>query len=197
MSTAIWVIVAIVVVAIVAAVVWYMQQKRKSDDLRGRFGPEYERAVQSSNSRKAAESELERRQERVDHFDIRPLSSEDRGRFANSWQLVQTQFVDDPSGAVADADSLIGDVMLNRGYPVGDFEQRAADVSVDHPDVVSNYREAHRLAQMSERGEANTEDLRKAMVHYRSLFDDLLGAQEYASSRDGDLRAQRLERAND
>ncbi len=189
MSTAIWVIVAVVVVVAAFAIFWYMQQKRKSDALRGQFGSEYERAVQSSDSRRAAETELERRQERVNQLDIRLLSPDDRGRFANSWQLVQTQFVDDPAGAVADADSLIGDVMLKRGYPVGDFEQRAADISVDHPDVVSNYREAHRLAQMSERGEASTEDLRKAMVHYRSLFNDLLGEQEYASARDKKMTA--------
>ena len=189
MSTAVWVIIAVIVVAAVFAVVWYLQQKRKSDELRGRFGPEYERTVHASDSRREAESELARRQERVDRLDIRPLTAEDRGRFANSWQLVQTQFVDDPAGAVADADSLIGDVMLKRGYPVGDFEQRAADISVDHPTVVSNYRDAHRLAQLSERGEASTEDLRKAMVHYRSLFNDLLGEQEYANARDKELRA--------
>ena len=189
MSTAVWVIIAIIVVAAIAAAVWFMQQKRKSDELKGRFGPEYERTVHATSSRREAEAELERRQERVDHLDIRELSAQDRGQFANSWEQVQTQFVDDPSGSVADADRLIGEVMMKRGYPVGDFEQRAADISVNHPDVVSNYREAHRLALMSERGEASTEDLRKAMVHYRSLFNDLLGEAEYATETERRTRA--------
>jgi len=177
MSTAAWIVIAIIAAAVVIAAILYFTQTRRSRGLRKQFGPEYDRTVRESDTRREAEAELERRSERVSQLQIRPLSADDRDRFAGEWRAVQTRFVDDPAAAVADADALIGDVMQTRGYPVGDFEQRAADISVDHPDVVSNYREAHRLAMLNSRGEASTEDLRRSMVHYRSLFDDLLGEQ--------------------
>lgn len=180
MSTTAWIVIAIIAAVVVVAAIWYFTQTRRSRDLREHFGPEYDRTVREAGTRREAEAELERRSERVSQLQIRPLSPTDRDQFAEQWRAVQTRFVDDPAGAVADADALIGEVMQLRGYPVGDFEQRAADISVDHPDVVSNYREAHRLATLSARGEASTEDLRRSMVHYRSLFDDLLGQPQYA-----------------
>src|SRR5205823_5284050 len=121
-------------------------------------------------------AQLERRRERVEKLDIRPLASSDRERFGERWRSVQAQFVDDPSAATRVADELVAEVMQARGYPVGDFEQRAADVSVDHPLVVEHYRSAHALAVKNERNEVETEELRQALVHYRMLFDDLLGA---------------------
>ncbi len=185
------IVVVVLVVLIVATAAWYLQKSRRSGALKDQFGAEYERALRDSDSRREAEAELQRRADRVSQLNIQPLTSEDRERFANSWQVIQGRFVDDPEGSVADADALIGDVMQTRGYPVGDFEQRAADISVDHPDVVSNYREAHRLAALSARGAASTEDLRKSMVHYRSLFDDLLGEGQYASVGENNGRSMR------
>src|SRR5207248_1966430 len=137
-------------------------------------GPEYDRLANEFGSPRRAESDLERREKRVEKIHIRALTKEEQSRFANAWREVQASFVDNPSTAVSRADGLVGDLMKTRGYPVGDFEQRAADVSVDHPRVVENYRAAHAIAVRRERGEANTEDLRSAMVHYRALFEDLL-----------------------
>lgn len=173
MAPWVWVIIAIVVVACAAAALWYTQQQR-SDRLRARFGPEYDRSVQELGDRRRAETELERRKERVEHLEIRPLSPEDRTRFSETWRSVQALFVDDPPRAIAEADRLVTEVMRVRGYPVADFEQRTADISVDHPQVVQNYRAAYAIARQSERGEATTEDLRQAMVYYRDLFQELL-----------------------
>lgn len=170
----IWVLIAIAVIVIAAAVVWFDRRRRRSDALRARFGPEYNRAVANSSSITQAEASLEARARRVEHLHIRPLPADDRARYADAWRRVQTRFVDDPSGAVTDADRLVGEVMYARGYPVGDFEQRVEDLSVDHAGVVMNYRAARDIAQVHARGEATTEDLRQAMVHYRALFDDLL-----------------------
>ncbi|HEX8939018.1 MAG TPA: hypothetical protein VF763_02555 [Candidatus Limnocylindrales bacterium] len=164
-----------VIVIVVLALAWWYSQRRRSDRLRERFGPEYERAVSQTDDRGAAERELAARQERVSQLRIRDLSPDDRARFAERWRAVQTRFVDDPGVALADADRLVGEVMAARGYPMADFEQRAADVSVDHPAVVEQYRAAHAIAQRQAAGQASTEDLRQGMVHYRSLFDELLG----------------------
>jgi len=169
----VWIVIAVAVVAVVALAFWYSQQ-RHSGQLRERFGPEYERQVQAAGDRRQAEAELARRAERVEHLDIRALSPEEKTRFSESWRSVQSQFVDDPPGAISAADRLVIEVMQLRGYPMSDFEQRAADISVDHPHVVEHYRAAYAIARRSERGEANTEDLRQAMVHYRALFQDLL-----------------------
>lgn len=174
----------ILVVAVVAALLigaaaaWYFLFYRRRTHLRERFGPEYERAVVDIGDRRQAERELERREERVRSLDIRPLAPEQRARFADRWRRVQAQFVDSPTEAIRDADRLVMEAMEARGYPVGDFEQRAADVSVDHPRVVENYRAARDIALRSSRGEASTEDLRQAMVHYRALFEDLLETHE-------------------
>jgi hypothetical protein len=177
MDTAVWVTI-LVVLAIVAlaalAGMWMMQQRRRTNELRESFGPEYDRAVENEGGRRGAESELDARRKRVEALNIHELSREDRERFSQEWQTVQARFVDDPGAAIGEADSLIGEVMQTRGYPVGDFEQRAADISVDHPRVVSNYREAHDIAVMQGRGEADTEDLRQAMICYRELFSDLV-----------------------
>ena len=169
-------VLVLVVVAVVAVGVaaWLFLQKRRTEQLSERFGPEYGRTMAEYGDRSRAEAELQARQERVERLDIRPLPAAERDRFANAWRAVQTRFVDDPPAAVDEADSLIGEVMGARGYPMSDFEQRADDISVDHPQVVDNYRAAHELAGRSARGDADTEDLRKAMVYYRTLFEELL-----------------------
>jgi len=170
----VWVLIAVVVVAVLAVVVWQAMARKKTGHLQDRFGPEYDRTIGKAESKRDAESELEAREERRQQLEIRPLSEAARERYLDRWQAVQAQFVDDPRTAVASADSLIQSVMEERGYPVEDFEQRAADVSVDHPHVVENYREGHRLAQQCANGNGSTEELRQAMRHYRALFDELV-----------------------
>jgi hypothetical protein len=166
----------IVLIAAIAVAVgaWYVLQQRKRAHLRDRFGPEYDRAVLDTGDERRAERELVRREERVESLELQPLRPEQRVRFEEMWRRVQTRFVDSPSAAIADADGLVTEVMQAQGYPIGDFDQRAADISVDHPAVVENYRAARAISQRNRRGEASTEDLRQAMVHYRSLFEDLL-----------------------
>jgi hypothetical protein len=161
-------------VLIVAMVAWGMMKRKETKQLQSQFGPEYDRTVEAADNKKAAESELAERRERREQLDIRPLSSAARERYVEQWQIVQAQFVDNPSGAVGSADQLIQSVMADRGYPVDDFESRAADVSVDHPHVAANYREGHRLAEQCASGNGSTEELRQAMRHYRALFDELV-----------------------
>jgi cytoskeletal protein RodZ len=172
----VWVLIAIAVVVVLGVVVWQALARRRTERLRDRFGPEYDRTIGTAENRREAESDLAAREERRDRLEIRPLSQAARDRYVQSWQAVQAQFVDDPSVAVASADSLIQSVMAERGYPVEDFEQRAADVSVDHPQVVENYRDGHRLAEESANGDGSTESLRQAMRHYRALFEELVEA---------------------
>jgi hypothetical protein len=167
-------IIIAVVVAIVGAIVVFYLQRRRSERLRERFGPEYDRSIHESGDRRAAEAQLEKRAERVEKFHLRPLLPADRARFTEQWDRVQAHFVDAPAGAVAEADQLLGDIMATCGYPMGNFEQRAADISVDHPIVTQNYRAAHDIATRQARGQASTEDLRRAMIHYRALFEDLV-----------------------
>lgn len=181
MSSWIWVLIAVVAVVVVAVVLWQALAQRRTGRLRGQFGPEYDRTVGAAESRREGEAELEARQERRRELEIRPLSSASCMRYLEMWQRVQAQFVDDPRTAVASADSLIRSAMAERGYPVEDFEQRAADVSVDHPQVVEDYREGHRLARASENGDGSTENLRQAMRHYRALFDELVGPDDNSS----------------
>ena len=173
MDTNTLLIVAVAVLLLVVIVALALRSRR-STKLKDRFGPEYERAVEDAGGRRAAESELKDRAKRVAAFAIEPLRPGERERYIGAWRGVQSQFVDDPKRAVTSADSLLADVMAARGYPVGDFDQRAADLSVDHPVVVQNYRAAHGIALRHARGEASTEDLRQAMIHYRELFDDLV-----------------------
>jgi len=169
--TALWVLIAVV---LIGAVAWITFSRVRSQRLRERFGPEYEHTIQSEGTVRKAEAALEARAKRVQSLHIHPLSPDDATRFDTAWRAVQARFVDDPRGAVTEADRLVGEVMQTRGYPVGEFEQRIADISVDHPDVVMNYRAAREIAQQHAEGKASTEDLRQAMVHYRALFRDLL-----------------------
>jgi hypothetical protein len=168
----------VLLIALVAALVIIailLVGRYRSRRLRETFGPEYERAVRQTDDRRSAESELEARQRRVQEFDIRDIRPDEATKYSTAWKAVQARFVDDPPGAVGEADGLVGEVMEARGYPVGDFEQRAADVSVDHATFVEHYREAHAIAARQSADQADTEDLRRAMVHYRALFSDLLG----------------------
>lgn len=168
------VIAIVIALVVIAAIAYFASRKRRSAKLRQHFGPEYARVVQQEGDTRKAEGVLEFREKRREKFKIRPLSETDRSSFAVRWKEVQARFVDDPRGAVTVADSLVTDVMQLRGYPIGEFEQRAADLSVDYPMIVDNYRAAHDIAVRHSAGKASTEDLRQAMVHYRALFQELL-----------------------
>jgi len=172
------IVIAIAVVAI-GAIGFYAWQRRQSQALAERYGPEYQRAVSQAGSRHGGEAELRRREERLDQLDIHPLQAQQQAEYQRQWQATQARFVDDPKGAIAEADRLVEDVMKTRGYPVSDFDQRAADLSVHHPRVVENYRAARDIARRHRRGDATTEDLRQAMVYYRGLFEDLLEDREH------------------
>lgn len=171
-----WIIVAaVLLIALAALAAWIItQRQRQSQRLQRRFGSEYSRAVDELGSRTKAESELKAREKRVANLNITPLAPADAARFTQAWNALQGRFIDNPKGVVVEADHLVRELMLKRGYPMGDFERRAADMSVDHPAIVENYRTAQGIAVRDERGEADTEELRKAVVHYRTLFDELL-----------------------
>src|ERR1700738_2304797 len=171
-----WIIVAGVAVSALLALAacLFYQKKRQSERLQQRFGPEYVRTVDELGGRTKAESELKARENRVEHLTITPLSPAEAAGFSQAWSALQGRFVDNPKGVIVQADQLVRELMLKRGYPMGDFERRAADISVDHPAVVENYRAAQAIAARDERGEADTEELRKAVVHYRVLFDEML-----------------------
>jgi len=189
MQTWIWVVIAVCVIVAIGLVVAAAMQQQRRNRLRQTFGVEYDRMLRERGDRREAERELSGRYERRQQLDIRPLDAEQRERYAEEWNEVQARFVDVPADAVRDADSLLSRVMRDRGYPVGDFEQRAADVSVDHAAVVDNYRRAHGISERSASGQASTEDLRMAMVHYRSLFNELLApAQEQAAADEARTR---------
>lgn len=175
-------IIALVVVVVAAALggVWFYQ-RRRSADLQAKFGPEYDRVVDEAESRLRGESELRQREKRIDSIDIRPLDPDARRAYQERWRGLQQRFVDDPPSAVGEADRLVIEVMRERDYPIEDFEQRTADLSVDHPEVVENYRLAHAIAVKQEKGQADTEDLRQAVVAYRALVEELL--EEDESSR--------------
>jgi hypothetical protein len=180
MSMPATVAIIVLVVLAIAFAAWLIMRQRRSEHLRNRFGPEYQRVVEEHGDKQRAEAVLERREKRHEQFQIRPLLPSDSERFAQAWQVVQARFVDAPREAVAEADRLVTDVMKARGYPAweSDFERRAEDVSVDHPQFVEDYRAATEIARHNKLGKATTEDLRRAMVYYRALFDDLLGLQE-------------------
>jgi hypothetical protein len=169
------IIIAVIVVVVIAAV---LLASRRKAALRDRFGPEYDRTVRERGSERAAQSVLADREKRVDKFHIRDLDPAERERFNERWHTVQSRFVDDPKGAVIEADDTVQLLMATRGYPMSDFDQRAADLSVDHPHVVEHYRAAHNISIRHRRGEASTEDLRQAMIHYRSLFEELLNGRK-------------------
>jgi hypothetical protein len=203
MDTWVWIVIAAVAVIVVLAIVWSALRAKRTRELQGTFGREYDRTVDQAGGRRSAERELLDRQKQHDELDIRPLSPESRDRYARRWQSTQTRFVDDPAGAVAEADALVQEVMQERGYPTDDFERRVADISVDHPDLVEKYRNAHGIAQATERGEASTEDMRHSVRHYRALFAELLGGgddsevenvDEISSRDDGRVESQNVER---
>jgi hypothetical protein len=177
-QTELLVVIVVIAVIAVAGILFFAMPRRRSQNLRERFGPEYDRVVKQQGDPRKAEGVLEFREKRREKFTIRPLAAADRSSFALRWNEVQSRFVDDPRGAVTVAESLVSEVMQARGYPIGEFEQRAADISVDYPVVVENYRAAHAIAQRHSAGQASTEDLRQAMVHYRKLFQELLGERE-------------------
>jgi hypothetical protein len=178
-----WIWIAVVVVVVVVAlVVWSVSRKRRSDALRNRFGPEYDHVLTETGDRKVAESDLKGRLERRDELDIRPLPPATADRYRAEWRDVQARFVDAPEEALTRADGLITSVMRARGYPMDDFEQRSADVSVDHAEVVEDYRAAHAISLANDHGKATTEDLRQGMVHYRSLFEQMLESDERSTS---------------
>ena len=174
-----WILVAILAaVALIALAFYGFHRSRQSHRLRARFGPEYDHAVQAHDSRAKAEAELQRREARVEHLTIVPLTPEDAARFSASWTDLQADFVDHPQRAVEEADALVRELLAKRGYPMADFEHRAADISVDHPAVVSHYRAAQDIRRRNLDGEVDTEELRKAVVHYRALFEELLEVSE-------------------
>ena len=163
-----------VAVIIVAAVLFFAVRAQRSARLRSRFGPEYERTVEDVGNRSRAEHELHDRQKRVSKFEIRSLSVSERDHFITAWHVIQAEFVDQPTQTLAKADDLLTEVMRARGYPMENFEQRSADLSVDHPSVVQHYRAGRDIAVLQKRGEASTEDMRQAMIHFRALFDELV-----------------------
>src|SRR6266478_1284967 len=175
-------VVTIVVVGI-AAVIAIALLAVRSKRLRERFGPEYSRTVEETGSKMRAEAKLQKLQKRVEQFKITPLPSETRARFVAGWHKIQSRFVDDPRGALTEADRLIQEIMTTRGYPVTEFEQRAADISVDHPRVVEHYRAGHEISLLHSQGQASTEDMRQAMIHYRALFAELAGEPELTHGR--------------
>lgn len=178
-------IIIVLVVLVIALGGMLLMKRRRSGHLQSQFGPEYERALKETGDKRKAETELEQREMRVQKLAIRPLERADRDRFTKDWRRTQAEFVDDPMGSITHADVLLQEVMSARGYPVENFEQVAADISVDHPTVVQNYRSGHDIAVRHQRGDAGTEDLRQAMIHYRELFDELVtdeGAGERTSA---------------
>jgi len=171
------VIIAFFATAVIVAIgvaIWLTTRKRRTKELRSKFGPEYNRMARAEGDAARAEEELLKREKRMKKLDIKPLTTEQRNQFADDWEKAQAEFVDDPTAAVAHADALVQEVMRVRGYPVVEFEQRVADVSVDHPAVAQNYRLAHDIAARHEHEDVGMEKLREAMLHYRALFADLL-----------------------
>lgn len=179
----IWVVVAaVVVIGVLAVVAWLASRRRRTSRLQRQFGPEYDRTVGALGERRAAEAELAARQKEHSKLEIKELEPQARREHAAAWQRVQAEFVDNPEESVGRAERLVTRVMRERGYPVDDFDQRAADISVDHPDVVQNYRAAHEISASQKEGQIGTERARQAFVHYRALFDRLLGLDAGADS---------------
>lgn len=176
MSTTATIVLIIVLVAVVATVGWFVAQRMRSRKLRERFGPEYDRHVERADSRRAAERELAEREKRHARLRLTPLSDDARGRYVEQWTLVQEQFVDQPGEAVVQADVLVHSVMRERGYPDEGFDQHAEDLSVEHADTVDDYRNGLAIRSRHEQGQVSTEDLRKALVHYRAVFSALVGS---------------------
>ena len=182
MSEWVWVLIAVLVLVVVAVAGWSVARRRRSERLKEHFGPEYDRTVGDLGEQRAAEAELLAREKKRKKLDIVDLTPEVRQEHAVMWARVQTDFVDDPQDAVGRAERLVTRVMRERGYPIDDFDHRAADISVDHPDIVENYRGAHAIYQSQHDGDISTEDARQAFVHYRALFDRLLGSDDDVDS---------------
>ena len=176
------VVVIVIVVAVIAALVAVAVVASRRRALRERFGPEYDRAVAEQDSRSAAERELRERERRHAELELTPLSPESRARYAAAWEELQVRFVDSPAETVGEADELVSSLIAERGYPTGDFSDQIAHLSVEHARTLTHYRDAHEIRQRNERGEAGTEDLRQALVHYRALFADLLGEEPVPTS---------------
>ena len=172
------ILIGVVVLALLVVAGWLIVRKKETQTLEKRFGPEYDRAVDELGSRAKAEAELKARQKRVEQLHIMPLAPADASRFSEAWRALQGRFVDNPKGVLAEADQLVRDLMQKRGYPMGDFERRAADISVDHPAVVDHYRAAHEIALRDRNGEVDTEGMRQAVIHYRALFAELLEVEQ-------------------
>jgi len=186
MPTWVWIVIAVAAAVVLVVIVAAAAKARRTKSLREGFGHEYDRTVEQAGGQREAERELRHRQKRHEALDIRELTPRARERYVQRWQATQVRFVDDPSGAVIEADALVQQVMKERGYPTDDFEQRAADISVEHPELVERYRTAHGIAESNEGGQASTEDLRQSVRHYRALFEELLGtgAADEPISRD-------------
>jgi hypothetical protein len=184
MDAWVWILIAVVLIAVIAAAAWMATRRRRTERLQERFGPEYDRTVKRTDDRASAESELMSREQRRDALDIRPVSGEVRERYAEEWRSVQTRFVDEPDEALQEADQLVMRLMRERGYPMDSFEPRQADISVDHPVVVETKRTAHTITLETAKGGTNTEQMRQGMVHYRTLFEDLL--EMHRSDREGE-----------
>lgn len=177
MPIAVWIVVAITVLIVIALGTYFAIGRGRTVSLRSRFGPEYDRTVEAAGDQREAERELDARRERRRHFDIRELEPAVQSQYAEQWRAVQARFVDEPTQALRDADGMVTNIMSQRGYPMEDFERMAADVSVDHPREVEDYRAAHAISEASTRDEASTEDMRLGIQHYRSLFESLLGRE--------------------
>jgi hypothetical protein len=197
MDTWVWIVIGVVVALVILGVFASVLRTRRSRSLQDRFGREYDRTVDKAGGRREAEQELRKREQRHDELELRPLSADARERYLRQWQVTQGRFVDDPTGAVSEADNLVQQAMRDRGYPVDDFEQRAADISVRHPELVEKYRTANGIARASERGEASTEDLRHSVRHYRALFVELLEVDDEAEEASTTDREVEEVRAHD
>jgi hypothetical protein len=180
-----WILIVLAVLVVAALVAWNLMSRRRTTHLQARFGPEYDRTMREQGVRRKAEGELRDRERRRDAITLVVLSPAARDRYRSRWHDVQAMFVDEPADAVSQADGLVNQVMQERGYPMADFEQRTADISVDHPEVVERYRAAHGIALAQDAGHASTDDLREAMIHYRALFDELL-IDDQGETRTGD-----------
>jgi hypothetical protein len=179
LDTQTWIILAAaVLLGLVAIGAWLYTRRKQSHRLQQHFGPEYDRTVSELGGRTKGESDLKAREKRVERLEILPLAPSEAARFTEAWRALQSRFVDNPKGVVVQAEQVVRELMEKRGYPMGDFERRAGDISVDHPDVVANYRSAQAIALREQKGMADTEELRKAVVHYRALFDELLEVRE-------------------
>ena len=178
------ILIGVVILVLLAAAIWLQMRKKESQTLEKRFGPEYDRAVEELGSRPKAEAELKARQKRVEQLHIAPLAPAEARRFSESWRVLQGRFVDNPKEVLVDADLLVRELMQKRGYPMGDFDRRAADISVDHPAVVEHYRAAHDIALRDRHGDVDTEGMRQAVIHLRALFAELLEVEEPQPARD-------------